>query len=107
MSPPDDETVTRLQEHVKATIAPYKYPRSVVFIDELPKTATGKVQRFRLRETPSRYAVNAVRISWRSNTAGSMVPSAWSCTAALMTAALAALAKKLPSETRRTPAAAS
>ena len=31
-------------------IAPYKYPRSVVFVDALPKTATGKVQRFRLRE---------------------------------------------------------
>jgi acyl-coenzyme A synthetase/AMP-(fatty) acid ligase len=35
---------------VKGTIAPFKYPRSIVFIDELPKTATGKVQRFRLRE---------------------------------------------------------
>jgi 2-aminobenzoate-CoA ligase len=46
----DDATVTRLQEHVKAAIAPFKYPRSIVFIDELPKTATGKVQRFRLRD---------------------------------------------------------
>jgi len=46
----DSETVARLQDHVKATLAPYKYPRSVVFIDSLPKTATGKVQRFRLRE---------------------------------------------------------
>ena len=44
------EEVLRLQEHVKGTIAPFKYPRSIVFIDELPKTATGKVQRFRLRE---------------------------------------------------------
>jgi 2-aminobenzoate-CoA ligase len=43
-------TVKMLQDHVKATIAPYKYPRSVVFIDALPKTQTGKVQRFRLRE---------------------------------------------------------
>ena len=48
----DDESVARLQEHVKAAIAPYKYPRSVVFIESLPKTATGKVQRFRLREKP-------------------------------------------------------
>ena len=40
----------RLQDHVKATIAPYKYPRSVKFIDALPKTQTGKIQRFRLRE---------------------------------------------------------
>jgi 2-aminobenzoate-CoA ligase len=46
----NDETAIRLQQHVKAAIAPYKYPRSIVFIDELPKTATGKVQRFRLRE---------------------------------------------------------
>ena len=38
-----------LQDHVKATIAPYKYPRSVRFTDALPKTQTGKIQRFRLR----------------------------------------------------------
>ncbi|MEH6646935.1 AMP-binding protein [Sulfitobacter sp.] len=46
---PNADTVRALQEHVKNTIAPYKYPRSVKFIAELPKTATGKVQRFRLR----------------------------------------------------------
>jgi 2-aminobenzoate-CoA ligase len=45
-----DETARRLQDHVKATIAPYKYPRSVVFIDALPKTQTGKVRRFRLKQ---------------------------------------------------------
>ncbi len=39
-----------LQDHVKATIAPYKYPRAVEFVPALPKTLTGKVQRFRLRE---------------------------------------------------------
>jgi 2-aminobenzoate-CoA ligase len=38
-----------LQNHVKATIAPYKYPRAVEFVDALPKTETGKIQRFRLR----------------------------------------------------------
>jgi 2-aminobenzoate-CoA ligase len=47
---PDDATRLRLQDHVKATIAPYKYPRSVKFRVSLPKTATGKIQRFRLRE---------------------------------------------------------
>jgi 2-aminobenzoate-CoA ligase len=47
---PDDATRQRLQDHVKATIAPYKYPRSVKFLDALPKTQTGKIQRFRLRE---------------------------------------------------------
>lgn len=46
---PSDATVTALQDHVKAAIAPYKYPRSVVFTDALPKTQTGKIQRFRLR----------------------------------------------------------
>ena len=45
----DAGTVKLLQDHVKNTIAPYKYPRSIRFISELPKTATGKVQRFRLR----------------------------------------------------------
>jgi benzoate-CoA ligase len=38
-----------LQQHVKTRLAPYKYPRSIEFIDELPKTATGKIQRFKLR----------------------------------------------------------
>ncbi|HWP25124.1 MAG TPA: AMP-binding protein [Xanthobacteraceae bacterium] len=47
--PANSDTVRRLQEHVKATIAPYKYPRSVKFTDALPKTQTGKIQRFRLR----------------------------------------------------------
>ena len=42
-----------LQDHVKATIAPYKYPRVVKFVDALPKTQTGKIQRFKLREQAS------------------------------------------------------
>ncbi|MCU0826448.1 MAG: AMP-binding protein [Tabrizicola sp.] len=41
--------VKLLQDHVKQVIAPYKYPRRVVFADNLPKTQTGKIQRFRLR----------------------------------------------------------
>ncbi len=45
-----DATTKVLQEHVKATIAPYKYPRRVVFTAALPKTATGKIQRFVLRQ---------------------------------------------------------
>jgi len=45
----DGETALRLQNHVKAAIAPYKYPRAVRFIDALPKTQTGKIQRFQLR----------------------------------------------------------
>jgi 2-aminobenzoate-CoA ligase len=50
---PSAETTKRLQDHVKATIAPFKYPRSVKFIAALPKTQTGKIQRFRLRQSPS------------------------------------------------------
>jgi len=46
----DADCAKRLQDHVKATIAPYKYPRSVKFRSALPKTATGKVQRFKLRD---------------------------------------------------------
>jgi len=45
----DDDCIKRLQDHVKQTIAPFKYPRSVMFTDALPKTQTGKIQRFRLR----------------------------------------------------------
>ncbi|HET6957353.1 MAG TPA: AMP-binding protein [Vicinamibacterales bacterium] len=45
----DEDCVKRLQDHVKATIAPYKYPRSVKFVTELPRTQTGKVQRFKLK----------------------------------------------------------
>jgi 2-aminobenzoate-CoA ligase len=49
----DDSKTKELQAFVKQRIAPYKYPRHVVFVAELPKTATGKLQRFRLREQPA------------------------------------------------------
>ena len=42
--------IGELQAFVKNEIAPYKYPREIKFVDELPKTETGKLQRFRLRE---------------------------------------------------------
>jgi len=44
-----DELILKLQDYVKNTIAPYKYPRLVHFIDALPKTETGKIQRFKLK----------------------------------------------------------
>ena len=47
---PGELLVKILQDHVKRTIAPYKYPRRVIFTDALPKTQTGKIQRFRLKE---------------------------------------------------------
>ncbi len=52
-SDPCDAMAKLLQEHVKKLIAPYKYPRSVVFTDTLPKTETGKIQRFRLKQVLS------------------------------------------------------
>ncbi len=46
----DAAKVSELQDFTKQTIAPYKYPRSIEFVPALPRTSTGKVQRFRLRE---------------------------------------------------------
>lgn len=48
----DAAMVKTLQDFVKATVAPYKYPRAVEFIDKLPRTQTGKLQRFRLKQRP-------------------------------------------------------
>jgi 2-aminobenzoate-CoA ligase len=45
----DATLVQALQDHVKASIAPYKYPREIAFLDKLPRTETGKLQRFRLK----------------------------------------------------------
>jgi 2-aminobenzoate-CoA ligase len=47
---PSPKLAKAIQEHVKATIAPYKYPRLVEFRDTLPRTETGKLQRYRLKE---------------------------------------------------------
>ncbi|MBM4264564.1 MAG: benzoate-CoA ligase family protein [Deltaproteobacteria bacterium] len=48
-TPASPELAAALQQHVKSHLAPYKYPRWIEFVSELPKTATGKIQRFRLR----------------------------------------------------------
>ena len=45
-----DELVVSLQDHVRTTTAPYKYPRAVEFVSELPKTISGKIRRVELRE---------------------------------------------------------
>lgn len=47
---PSDEMVKILQEHVKNVTAPYKYPRVIEFVDELPKTISGKIRRIEIRE---------------------------------------------------------
>jgi len=46
----DAALVQALQDHVKASIAPYKYPRAIEFLDRLPRTETGKLQRFKLKQ---------------------------------------------------------
>jgi benzoate-CoA ligase len=46
---PSDSLRDALKQHVKEQLAPYKYPRWIEFVAELPKTATGKIQRFKLR----------------------------------------------------------
>ena len=45
----DDRLTSALQEYVKKQTAPYKYPRRIAFVDELPKTVSGKIQRNLLR----------------------------------------------------------
>ena len=50
---PSAALIQELQDFVKASVAPYKYPRAVEFCTELPRTETGKLQRFRLRDTPA------------------------------------------------------
>lgn len=47
---PGPELIKLLQDHVKSTLAPYKYPRDMVFLNQLPRTPTGKLQRFKLRD---------------------------------------------------------
>ena len=47
---PGEDLRTTLKEHVKAKIGKWKYPRWIEFVEELPKTATGKIQRFKLRD---------------------------------------------------------
>ena len=48
------ELATDIQNFVKGRLAPYKYPRWVEFLDELPKTATGKIQRYKFREAAAK-----------------------------------------------------
>jgi 2-aminobenzoate-CoA ligase len=55
----DDVLTKHLQEHVKSIIAPYKYPRSIIFTEALPKTESGKIQRFRLRSAAAAPQISA------------------------------------------------
>ncbi len=46
-----EELVKELQTYVKTNAQPHKYPRSIIFVETLPKTATGKIQRYKLRQS--------------------------------------------------------
>jgi 2-aminobenzoate-CoA ligase len=56
---PDADLTKALQDHVKAEIAPYKYPRIIEYVDALPRTQTGKLQRFQLRQMAAEQAQEA------------------------------------------------
>ena len=57
---PSDELVISLQDHVKQSTAPYKYPREIEFVTELPKTISGKIRRVELRQRElQRYSKDA------------------------------------------------
>ena len=49
---PSDALKRELQDHVKSRLAPYKYPREIDFLEHLPRTETGKLQRFKLKQSP-------------------------------------------------------
>ena len=55
----DAALVTALQDYVKREIAPYKYPRAIEFVAQLPKTETGKLRRFALRQMAQAGAVSS------------------------------------------------
>ena len=54
----NEACVMLLQDHVKATLAPFKYPRQIQFVEKLPRTETGKLQRFRLRSNEQQVIKN-------------------------------------------------
>lgn len=54
---PSEDLKKELQDHVKKVTAPYKYPRIIEFVEELPKTISGKIQRFEIREKDKPYPI--------------------------------------------------
>jgi acyl-coenzyme A synthetase/AMP-(fatty) acid ligase len=55
---PSEALVKELQEHVKNLTAPYKYPREIEFVSELPKTTSGKIRRIELRHLENQRKIN-------------------------------------------------
>ena len=66
-----------LQDHVKRAIAPYKYPRAIEFIALLPKTGTGKLQRFALRQMAQTGSTtpHSATAAWPSKAASTSGPA--------------------------------
>ncbi len=63
---PNAQLAAELQEHVKREIAPYKYPRAIEFVTQLPKTETGKLKRFALRQlAQAAMRSSGVAAEWR------------------------------------------
>ena len=60
---PGDRLARELQEHVKAVTAPYKYPRAITFVEELPKTSSGKIRRSELRRLNDELGVASPRMT--------------------------------------------
>jgi acetyl-CoA synthetase/medium-chain acyl-CoA synthetase len=60
---PGDRLARELQEHVKAVTAPYKYPRAITFVEELPKTSSGKIRRSELRRLNDELGVSSPRMT--------------------------------------------
>ncbi len=58
---PTEALKRELQEHVKRVTAPYKYPREIEFVDELPKTVSGKIRRVELRKQEEQRKLGAPR----------------------------------------------
>jgi 2-aminobenzoate-CoA ligase len=66
--PGDAAKAAELQSFTKRSIAPYKYPRIIEFADSLPKTPTGKLQRYRLRRQAAGAAASPPTPTWRAPT---------------------------------------
>ena len=83
---PDAALTRTLQDHVKASVAPYKYPRAIEYVPILPRTETGKLQRFELRrravETGANYLPPMEKLKMSENPTDFLCPAPIECSAA-------------------------
>ena len=100
---PRDELVAKLQDFAKATIAPYKYPREIEFVEALPKTATGKLRRSELEDVVANFRSDP-RLSAGSAIRGSIFRSSRSSSMGVAIVNVAAIGfVSLPSKEQRNP----